>query len=445
MQIGGFFAISIFAAICAIFMKNGYLKMAIFFAAFCESCVIYTQNFFLSPGHFFVILAFFVTIIHLFSSMGGKFVFCNKYLTMFILIAFISILVSQILNIDVQVFGIGTGHNMKSSLVTIQNFTQLLYIIVGYLFLLMIVAYSYKGNKWQTCIKLIMNASVFILFIAVYQLIANRYNLPFVTIFKNPSKMQWQTMLRTQSTMGEASYLGQYCAYLSAIYLAPDYPRPKKRIISIAYIILLLFVSVRTFSATFLLGEIAVILTYALIEKKTRANIIKWILVIFAAVILVEVLIHTNSHVQQLVNNTISKIMMENYSGIERNEIFTYMMRIGLKYPILGIGYGGGRSRDLYSNLFANTGIIGLGVFAAFIIKDFRILKKNIDDNGARMCICILIVFLVTSLAIPDISYLTFWVFMGVVEAKCVELSHNKRTQNYKNKRKAEMRVSYEL
>lgn len=429
MQIGGFFAISIFAAICATFMKNGYLKMAIFFSAFCESCVIYTQSFFLSPGHFFVILAFLAIMVQLLSSTDGRLFFLNKYLTMFILISFISILVSQILNINVQVFGVGTGHNMKSSLVTMQNFTQLLYIVIGYLFLLMIVAYSYKRNKWQTCIKLIMNASVFILLIGVYQLIANRYSLPFVTIFKNPSKVQWQTQLRAQSTMGEASYLGQYCAYLSAIYFAPDYPRQKRKIISAAYVFLLLFVSVMTYSATFLLGEIAVILTYAFYRKKTRVNIIKWIMAVFAAVILAWVLIHTNSQVQQLVNNTISKITLKNYSGIERNEIFTYMMGIGLKYPFLGIGYGGGRSRDLYSNLFANTGIIGLGFFAAFIIKNFRILKKNIDDNGARMCICILIVFLVTSLSIPDISYLTFWVFMGVVEAKCIELSHNKSIQ----------------
>lgn len=430
MRIGGFFLVTLVAAFYAICKRNGFLLMAVFFASFCECCVVYSSSFFLSPGHFFVFLAAVAAVIRAMIGNSARFILPNKPLAVFICVALLSILVSATFRIDVQVFGVGTGHDMKSSRVSLQNFTQLLYIVVGYLFELLLVNYCVRKDAWEKVVRITVISSVFVLLIGVYQIIATRFGLPFVTIFKNAYKIQWQTQLRAQSTMGEASLLGGYCAYTAAIYFSPDYKRSKKKIASVLYIVLFCVISVMTYSSSFLFGVAVVICTYMLIEKRTQKTALKWTVIICAGAVLFIAAIQISPRVNLLINNAVNKLSLKNYSGIERLEIFEYMMRVGLKYPFLGIGFGGGRSRDLYSNLFATTGIVGVVTFFAFVFMDLRLLWKNKDVKGARMCICILAVLLINAFSNPDISYLTFWLFISIVDAKCMEILRKNRTND---------------
>lgn len=419
MQIGGFFIVTAIAFLYCLFKKKGMIKAAIFFAAFCESSVFYTSSFNLNPGHFFVFLAIASSAIISLQKGKSKLILKqNRNLVLFVMLLGCSIIVSYIFRIKEQVYSVGGGHALKSSLVGAQNFTQYLYVVVGFTFYCMCVNYMRTDKEWNECIKITIFAAVAVMLIAVYQLYANSHGLPFVTIFKNPYKIQWQTMLRAQSVMGEASFLGQYCVFIIAILFSPELQIFKSKSVKIGVQILLLIITLLTFSTTAVLGGISVLITYVLLSDGTIKSYKRVFIGGAFAIVAAFFLYRYNTDVQQLFTRSFDKLFGDNYSGVERREIFSYMMNVGMKYPLFGVGFGGGRSRDLYSNLFATTGIIGLGAFLVYVIKDMITLYRKKREYGSRTSLCLLTVLLVTSLTMPDITYLPFWLFLGIVDSR---------------------------
>lgn len=402
------------------------LYAAIFFAPFCASSVISFTSFFLQPGHYFMFFYIGISLLMILTQKKGRLDLgvisnSNRALFAFVCVAFLSILVSAIMKIDVQVYGVGTAGRMKSSLVSIQNFTQFLYLAMGYTMYLFVFQLSVNDkNRWFKILHIFAISGLVVLGIGVYQIIATRLDLPYDEIFRNSVKKMWQTKERVQATFGEASYLGQYCIYLLAIY--GSFKWIQKKFYRIASIIFTAIIGIMSRSSTFLFGLAALLFSYFCYKKMDRKTILKYLVFCIISPIILWYLLSSNIYVQNIVTSAISKLNMESFSGIERLTIFNYTLRIGLKNPILGFGYGGGRSRDLYTNLFSNVGFVGLALFLFFILGNLIILIRNKEQEFGLTGIILIICFLVTSCANPDLSYLPIWVLFGLIDSRCSQI-----------------------
>ncbi len=434
MQIGGLGFLCI-AIACILVLKGSsknLLLAVVFFAPFCSSSVISFSNFYLQPGHFFLFLFCIVAFIkNKFKIIVKK---PNLLLLSFVIFAFISITLALIFRIDVLVHGIGNDNQLISSAVSIQNFTQYLYLFLGFILYWCIYNHCAENREnWNAVCKCFAYSGIVVLSIGCYQILANAYALPYDEIFRNNVKDMWQTKERVQATFGEASFLGQYCVYLIAFYFA--YTWSKNIFLKYISMALVLFIGIMSRSSTFLVGAAVVFVVYLLWQRKTRNTIVKTLIVMIIAALFGWYLFQTNEAVQKLIYSFIDKIMLESYSGVERSTIFWYMLEIGLSYPLFGIGYGGGRSTDLYANIISNTGFIGTILFFGFISYEFFILAKHKTENGSFMCLLLLVGFLATSTSLPDLSYLPVWVIFGLVDAQRYHLSssnnllYNRNTQ----------------
>lgn len=431
MSIGIFSIIIFFITILVINRPEKILLAIVFFSPFCASSVISFHSFFLQPDHYFLFaylgISFFLVILKCHGRLKTDCGKSSKVLFGFVLFSFISIILSALMRIDVPVYGIGNKNQLKSSLVSLQNFTQFLYLFMGYILYLIIFDYVYSNSQNEKKVmNVLVNSGIAVLSIGLYQLIAEKFHLPYDQIFRNSVKTMWQTKQRIQATFGEASFFGQYCVYLMAIYSTYNWTHKKAwRAGLLAFAIP---IAVMSRSTTFLFGFIGVIGSYVLLKKLDRRTAMWYMGIICVGPILLYYLVTTNIYVKSIVDSAVAKLALESRSGVERSTIFKHMLHIGFTYPIMGIGYGGGRSTDLYANLLSNVGFIGIFLFLGFVIKDLFILLRNRKHQFALTGILLLAGFLITSCSIPDLSYLPIWVLFGVIDAKCVQFRNRKVT-----------------
>lgn len=432
MHLSGLSIVYLLCAISLFGKSEKLLLAAVFFAPYMESFVFSTGDWNLKPGHFFLLLflvTYFLTKIGKYKSKNsGITVKMSLSLTLFIFAAFLSILFSAIMHIDVPVYGFGNGVQLKSSLVSFQNFTQYTYIFTGWL--MYICIYNYCANNpqfWDKLIKCMFISSCSILLIGLYQIIAVNFNLPYDEIFRQTSENgvrdMWQTKERISATFGEASLFGQYCTYVLAIY-AYLFLRGKKKSLYI-WTILFVILGILSRSTTFLIGSIAVIIIYMIINSDRPRNIIRYMMIFVVLIIAGITLYLFNPKVNEIVTLAINKFTLQNHSGEERFAVSKYMFLVGLKYPIFGIGYGGGRALNLYANIFSTTGIIGSICFWGYIIGLLFYFRNKLKDNKVKLCVLLLVGLLVTSISIPDINDLTLWCIFGLCDSYRYQMKHN--------------------
>lgn len=419
MHLSGLSIVYLLIAFLVFWNNEKLLLTAIFFTPYTESFVFSTGSWNLKPGHFFLLL-FLINCALIFFRLRtiSKFKIWSP-LTGFVIISFLSIIISAILRIDVPVYGFGNGVQLKSSLVSAQNFTQLLYVITGWL--LYICIYNYciaKPDFINKLIKCMFISSLSILLIGVYQIIAYNVGLPYDEIFRqtaeNGVRNMWQTKARVAATFGEASLFGQYCTYILALYLYFISATKQKKYYFCIIVMAVLGVFSR--STTFLIGAISIILAYMIINSK-KATKLRQYMIVFVALLIIGIAAYMFiPKVNDLVTVALEKFALQNRSGEERFTVSKYMLHIGFKYPILGIGFGGGRSLNLYSQIFATTGIIGSVCwwgYIASLLYDFR----KMSNAKIKLCVLLLIGLLVTSVSIPDINDLTLWTIFGLCES----------------------------
>ena len=199
--------------------------------------------------------------------------------------------------INIQVYGIGNGVKLKSSLVSIQNFTQYLQLFLG--FVMYQAIYSYCGadaRKWHFLVKLLCYSGLTILLIGVYQIFAFYYGLPYDEIFRKAG--MWQSKERVQATMPEASFLGQYCTYLIAIYFTWHWN--KNRWLQYTADILVLFIGVMSRSSTFFLGAVVVFLFILFSRHFNFLGFMKYVAILFIFFWGVYYIIWNNVYFQRL-------------------------------------------------------------------------------------------------------------------------------------------------
>lgn len=409
--------ICILLSLITIWNEKRMFFLCITFAPLVTCAVIQTNSFYLQPGHFFLSLFFvreFVTTI----AQNKRLIKPDRTIIGFIFAVILSIVFSLIFKYDALVYGIGNKLQLKSSNVSVQNITQLMYLLTCILLHYLVRNYCNKNEERHEYLrKAVVFSGFLVTLIGLYQMLANNFELPFQTIFRNDLNGMWQTMNRVQSTMGEASNYGQFCSLLLPIYLWDDWLRRKKWF-RIVLILIDVITGIASRSTTYFISVIIIVTVSILFSSKTRKHYLRNLAVIIFIAIASLYLYSDNELFALFIDSAIGKFRGVNISSIERNHIFKDMFHIGILYPLFGVGYGSGRSTDMYTSLFATTGIIGLVLFLTIIIRNIIspvLFQRKTDYIESFL---IVVTLLTTFITCPDINLLYIWVFILIAEPR---------------------------
>ncbi|MFB8372558.1 hypothetical protein [Paenibacillus taichungensis] len=107
---------------------------------------------------------------------------------------------------------------------------------------------------------------------------------------------------------------------------------------------------------------------------------------------------------------------IDSHSGIQRSSSMfkhlEYFSHMPFFNKLFGVGFGYVRSTDLFSTLLVNSGILGFIFFSVFFLYPIFKLKRNYFNDGLK--ISLLIIYVSLMLSVPEFSYLTTWLFLGI-------------------------------
>lgn len=416
--------IGIISILVAIFFLLSNYRNLLLCCAFCTpftaTSVFEFENFYIQPLHFFLLLYMIAWILE---SVGkGKLVIKkpNAYLVAFIFIAILSIIACLLSNRKVLVYGIGNGLKLKYSTFSFQNLTQLLYLISTFLLYCFIYDYCcYSEVNSQRIRNVIICSGVVVSFIGLYQLVAYRMHWPYDVIFRNSVDNLWQIKSRMQATMSEASLFGQFIAVELVFFISG---KSKFHFIEVLIILLFSVCGILSVSTTFLLTIGCFLIAFFWLNIKNYRRISKLLVSFWIAIFFLN--LYNSNLLIEIITKTIGKLTLNNVSGIERNEIFWHMVDVGNKNFLLGVGYGSGRSTDLYSSIYATVGGIGLIVLIAYFFNLFIRGLKLKKEQKRRTLFC-LGAIIISSCAVPDLCYTYIWVILANIESLKIDENIN--------------------
>lgn len=217
---------------------------------------------------------------------------------------------------------------------------------------------------------------------------------------------------RVQSLSGEPS---MYAFTILPYIIFAIHRKANKLLIATMIVSLLLSVSTTGF-----LGIIIYIICILFFSKINKRYI--KILIIFIG-ILIFIYFLFSSYIDEIIMNMIiNKITADptNISGLERSanimDNIIYWSNLNNINFLFGIGFGVIRSTDLLTTFLINIGLIGTLLFAYFYLKKIKLRNltmKKIGDNAI-----LLVLFITSMISVPEFSYLSFWLFLGLINSK---------------------------
>lgn len=217
---------------------------------------------------------------------------------------------------------------------------------------------------------------------------------------------------RVQSLSGEPS---MYAFTILPYIIFAIHRKANKILIATMTVSLLLSVSTTGF-----LGIIVYIICILFFSKINKIYIKN--LIIFIG-ILIFIYFLFSSYIDEIVMNMIiNKITADptNISGVERSanimDNIIYWSNLNNINFLFGIGFGVIRSTDLLTTFLINIGLIGTLLFAYFYLKKIKLRNltiKKIGDNAI-----LLVLFITSMISVPEFSYLSFWLFLGLINSK---------------------------
>jgi|GEM_PF-4132555 len=336
-------------------------------------------------------------------SLGLFFVFCMASLAMpFVLSSDI-----EILSVDNKY----TGLSFSSS-----NITQFVYLVFVLVFVFFVSDAVYdKTLEVKKIIKYYLYGICLVMLITVYQIFAMRLSLPFDEIFRANLHGNVQG-LRIYGPCLEASEL---CYYL-VTGLPLLYRANIKKIFKFALIGLLILLGTYSYSSTFFVGLILwIVLEFILIilkyARKNTFNKKYFYIFMSAFFIIVLGIIVKKELVASLVTKVVYKftdtVTVNNVSGSERTTALKTLLKAWSKSPVLGVGFGSSRGKDLFSTWLANTGILGFGAILIYLINAFR---KNAGKYN-YLKIPAFLVWICALISVPEPYNLFMWLFLAIV------------------------------
>lgn len=184
----------------------------------------------------------------------------------------------------------------------------------------------------------------------------------------------------------------------------------KANIVIISVIGLSILVSTST---TAYLG-LFIYLIYLLFYVKKDKKFMIYLLLILALLIMLYFIFY--NYINDIVNMFILNKSDSGSANLRTGRIeynLSYIAELDYLHMLFGIGFGYIRAEDLFSTLLVNTGILGLLIFMYFYLKDFSLKVTSFKVLGYNAIL--LVSFITSMLAVPEFSYLSFWIFLAII------------------------------
>lgn len=378
-----------------------------------------------------------------------KFIRPNMLLTVFIVICIISLIMPLLLS------GKGiTILNQDNKLIelkfTSHNITQLMYIIFCFTFYLFSKNFVKQKCNIETTIKVLISGAIFVCILGIYQEIAYLNGFEFDKIFRSSvhgNVQPYGSFVRIYSTALEPSMLAYYLVSILCLITCLEKNFIKYKYLSIVCI---LSVGVATVSSNFIIGifTFGVFIVLSSLLNKREDNVAKKIvkpilIMLIISLIAVGVIYLINADIVKLfITSTIKKLTMQNVSSQERFSGLIQHLKVGIKHPLLGVGFGSARSKDLFSTWICNIGLIGTTIFIIYIIKLIKSLLRKQTTFCFGVASYMLVIFICMFVAVPEPYNLFIWLMLAVAEVlietnNVKDIGENmkelKKKRNYKN------------
>lgn len=429
------------------FFKNKYLLfIALFFAPFGAASVLNIEKitFGLQPSYYFGILFIVKEFLQVLKRM--KIAKPNFWLLSFLIFSVFSMVMLVVFEGKIEVWYAEEGFYLLR--LTSHNFTQVGYLLFCFFIYLFVKNFLRRVNDKEKLIKQLIIIQVFsLLFVSlwgIYQFAADYFSFPSPDIFVQRegvfiSQAHLGSFLKINSTFPEPSMLAFYLIpMLAFIFVLPgNYLRTNKRsffsldVGSKLFLMAFIFIAgLFTISSSFLLGILVFLflifarffssLTQLENIRISQKRILYLIFIIFIILILVLVFSGRLEEIASLLlKNTVEKLRLKEFSGIDRLEQFLRGIKIFDESYFLGVGFGTIRTTDLFSTLLANVGIIGFLLFLCYLLSVYFRLRKSAKMGSVLSHAYIhyfLTLFIIAFASVPEIYFLFIWINLAIAE-----------------------------
>lgn len=349
-----------------------------------------------------------------------------KYIYIWLFFFLISQLGNSVWNIDISSLILVNATDLTTKIFRSSIFTQSLYLLPGILlFLYAKYFYTEKWDKWIIYSGFLF--SMIGLYFWMFFFVTGENGDFFSNRIYGDGFNSWHQNIiihgmlfqRLQSLSGEPSMY----AFTMLPYLIFAIHRKAKK-----YIIFIIAVSlVLSTSTTAYLGIIIYFLCLMYFNKFNR-QYIKFICMTCIVFLIIYIMFYSyiNDVITNMIINKITNLDdPNNISGMERSTNFygniLYWYDLDIMHMLFGIGFGVIRSTDLFTTFLINIGLIGTIIFSYFYLNKIKIKKVNFEEIGNNSIL--LVVFLVAMISVSEFSYLSFWLFLGIIKSKYITRS----------------------
>lgn len=344
-------------------------------------------------------------------------------LIIFLVLFFLFTLISQIGNLiyDTSLNGLVLVHENIPIAINFFRYSilaQFLYLFPG--ILLFLYAKYFYNSSWDRWILISILFFVLYGFYKYFFFIATGTDGDFLTnrVFDESGNLRGYlfqligiggiTMQRIQSLSGEPSMY----AFTVLPYLIFVIHKKYNPLISI----LILLSLILTFSTTAYVGLLIYLISLFFFSKVNLKYIIGIVVFIFLCTILYLTL---SDYIDEIIQFAILD-KSSSQSGLERSSIMidyiNYWSNLNIVNMLFGIGFGYARSTDLFSTWLVDIGFFGLLGFSIFYLWNLQLKRLTFLDIGYNSILIVL--FTTAMIAVPEYSYLSFWLFLGIIRNK---------------------------
>ena len=416
-----------------IFKYEWLLYLTIFFSGFTGSSILNIASISVQPAYYlfilFIIRYIFVII------RRGKIVKPNRDLFIFIIIAFLSLIMPVLLD-GKNVIVLNPDDYYAPVTLTYQNITQYLYLLFGFFSYWVTKNYliKFESKKYIKFIKIFLYSGLIISILGIYQQIAYKMGLPFDEIFRqgvHGNIQPYGSFIRVYSVFIEPSMYSIFIilSIILCIYVPQDMFKYKNILL-----FLLLINGIMSTSSTFFIGILIIGIVLGIDSIKVKYSyqdreFNKYILLILLMVvfsILLIICINPNI-ISSMLQGMESKLKGDGISANARSVAFNTNVAVAFKYPLFGVGFGSVRSYDLISTWLASVGFIGVLVFIVFLVKNIiNLLKIKNNSNLFYIykgyTIGISTIFILMFISVPEPYGLFIWISIALLEITLINL-----------------------
>jgi hypothetical protein len=274
---------------------------------------------------------------------------------------------------------------------TSKNFTQLLYLVFGFLTALSIATKNTDAEVREESEKVFLLSGGFVALWGLLQFVCGIVGLEYPSFVFNNSKSlaasgflqqlaELEGVKRISSVTVEPSMLAQ-CLYCVLPLAIPSVLKNgcvlsvfwDRCLFGLFFMVLLVSTSSTAYIGFFPFALMCTMLLWRIGHLRRIRTILRWLLALAAIITAFVVIVIFVPFLRDFFNTQLFG-KASGGSGLERLMTITNAFSYFIRYPILGIGWGSATSHDLIVKLLSNSGIVGTATFLGFVIA---IINRN--------------------------------------------------------------------